>query len=305
MSQPEGLGTPGPDQPDFQAAPGGNGPAWPSSAPGAPQAWPSSAPAAPQGWPGPSAPAAPAQPAPPPAWPQPAAGWPPATATDAHRAPPAWTGATTPPPGPIPPWQPSAPPVPSPPRKSRPGLVVGIVGLAVLLVVAVGGGTFALLRPQTPPTTAPPLTPPPTIVRQSPTASPATSAPVVGGQLGQEVALTTGQGSGTITVTSADWTNAGSMPPDPGESYLILEVRVAATTGVLIVGPVFMSVTDASGGSHILAFGPELDRPLPTTILTAGKTAKGQLAFSLPPGPATLEVLDESLEPVASIRIGS
>ena len=295
MSQPEGLGTPGPDQPDFQAAPGGNGPAWPSSAPGAPQAWPSSVPGAPQAWPGPNAPAAPAQPTAPPAWPgaQPPAGWPPANATDAHRAPPAWTSASAPPPGPVAPWSQAAPAGPPPPRKPRPGLVVGIVALALLVVVALGGGTFALLRPQTPPTTAPPLTPPPTIVRQSPTASPATSAPVAGGQLGHHAGQIGALGQRV------------AVPPNPGESYLILDVRVATTTGVLIVGPVFMSVTDASGGSHILAFGPELERPLPTTILTAGKTAEGQLAFSLPPGAATLEVLDESLEPVASIRIGS
>ena len=60
------------------------------------------------------------------------------------------------------------------------------------------------------------------------------------------------------------------------------------------------SCLDADRGWAALRTLPRLDQ-----VLTAGKTAEGQLAFSLPPGPATLEVLDESLEPVASIRIGS
>lgn len=179
-----------------------------------------------------------------------------------------------------------------------------MVGIGLLAA----GGLYSLFanRPSTVPSTSVNTVAPtaaPTVVRTDPSTDPSTAATVTGGQIGQAVAFDGTNGSGTVTVMDATWTNKGFVDPKSGQMYLVLDVRFEATSGSFPVGILYARVIDESGGSHLLAFGPETTKMLDSGVLQAGETSEGQLAYELPRGPATFQVLNERLRPVAEVKI--
>ena len=181
-------------------------------------------------------------------------------------------------------------------------MLAALVGIGLL---AAGGlWSFFANRPMTQPgvaaTTAPASEP--TVVRTDPSHQPSTTETIGGGQIGQAVAFEGTQGAGTVTVTKATWTNSGIVDPEAGSMYLVLDVRYEGTSGSYPVGLIYARVVDQAGESHLIAFGPDIDL-LRTQTVAAGDTVEGQLAYELPRGPATFQVLNERLESVAEVKI--
>ncbi|MDQ7991152.1 MAG: hypothetical protein AAGC63_05580 [Propionicimonas sp.] len=128
----------------------------------------------------------------------------------------------------------------------------------------------------------------------SPSPVPTAPVEVEGGDLGKVVPLTGPSGAGTVTVTAARWTPEGELAPADGTSYLVLDVELAGTSGELAVGGVFTVAIGTDGERRGIAYGPELDPLLASTVLRPGDTASGQLGFQLAPGEVTVEFQDPS-----------
>ena len=141
------------------------------------------------------------------------------------------------------------------------------------------------------------------VVTATPSAVPANASTAsTGGDLGAAIAFRTGSVSGTVTVHSAIWTDAGEMVTEPGRRYLVLDVTVDCRTGPLPVEALmFVAVTPE--GQELPGFGPSLATPLGGRVLEAGESAHGQVGYSLVPGGVTISFLDATLESVAEIRI--
>lgn len=191
---------------------------------------------------------------------------------------------------------------PARPRTSRAGLVAAIVA-GVLVLGAVGWYVAGLFLP------GPLVLPSPAVTSTAPatsTAAPstaATSEPVTGGGIGREVSFETGIGSGVVTATSAVWTDQGEMAPRADQTYLVVDLTFRATAGQVLVSSLFVDAVDAAGEHYLGSYGPSLTTPLDSRLLEAGETASGQVGFELPRGAVTVRVLDESLQPVATIDI--
>lgn len=183
-----------------------------------------------------------------------------------------------------------------------------VLGVSVVGVIALGlvGGAFSFVnRPAGPaqPTVPVAASPTPSILRTTPSSAPASTDPVTGAGVGQQVPFASGTSAGTLRVTKATWTNQGSIQPPDGEAYLIVELTLTVTKGQLTTGLIWARVLDESGEPHIFAIGPKLDTPLPTGTVQAGRQVSGQLGYSLPRGPATFQLLDERLAPMVSVEI--
>lgn len=195
-----------------------------------------------------------------------------------------------------------APPTGRGPRRSqRPRFRLVAVSLAITLVLVAALGTLPLLAPApvTPQASATPVP----LVTETPSTRPANASTATsGGDLGKPVAFRSALGSGSVTVTSAVWTDAGDMAAPSGQRYLIVDVTVACSQGAVPVDPLmFLAVT--SDDKVLPAFGPTLTTPLGGQVVKAGRTARGQVGYVLVPGTVTLDVLDPDLRPVAEIRI--
>ena len=188
------------------------------------------------------------------------------------------------------------------PRTSRAGLVAAIVA-GVLVLGAVGWYVAGLFLP------VPMVLPSPTATSTAATTSAATpgtaatSEPVTGGGIGREVSFKTGIGSGVVSATSAVWTDQGEMAPRADQTYLVVDLAFRATAGQVLVSSLFVDAVDAAGEHYLGSYGPSLTTPLDSRLLEAGETASGQVGFELPRGAVTVRVLDESLQPVATIDI--
>ena len=93
------------------------------------------------------------------------------------------------------------------------------------------------------------------------------------------------------------------IAPDEGESYLIVNLTFMGDTGTVTTGPFYTAVTDANGDSHMMTIGASLSNQLSMRTLKPGQSNTGQVAFALPKGAVTFRVLDELLNPVATIDI--
>lgn len=207
----------------------------------------------------------------------------------------------------------SAPPpearVPTPPsgrapqrsRRTRTAAVAAVLAGALLLI-----GILSALPLLSSPTVDPgpaPTSTPTVIVTVTPSAQPSDAAtPASGGDVGRPMDFRTGQGAGTVTVHSAVWTDAGDIVPLPGERYLVLDIGVECTDGVLGVDALLF-LANGPAGPVLPGFGPALDHPLGGLTLQPGDRVRGQLGYSLPAGPVQLELLDEQLRPVARIEV--
>ncbi|MCW5953178.1 MAG: hypothetical protein KIT69_13060 [Propionibacteriaceae bacterium] len=291
-SYPPPQGEPIPPAPPFQGVPGYpppqgdpayalvEGPAYPP-----PQGNPPYPPGT--GW---------SPPPPQPGWPaatgQPAQGWMPAPlgGNTATWAPPGWPPPTALPPAasPVPMSgqvafpPPGYPPAPAPRRSAWLAVAIVICVLAAVGVIA------ALVAQQWNPTS--PEVDQPTIE-------------VTGGDIGTPVDLTGPDGSGRVTVTRARWTAEGEVAPEPGTSYLIVDVRVEGVSGELTTGAVFTTVVTTDGQRHGISYGPVLDPLLTSRVLRAGETNTGHLGYQLAPGPVQLEFQTSDGVPLGSVEI--
>ncbi len=221
--------------------------------------------------------------------------------------------------GPSPgPWAPplaSSGPPSTPPRpgRRRAGARTAVLGTAVVSVLALGLLAWQLL-PATPwvapspaVTTAPPVavpaTAPPSVVRTPATPLPTTTSAVTGGSIEQQIQYRSSGGEAQVTVTRAGWADNGQLPPSTGLLYLVLDVRFEALDGVTSTGPFFTAVREPGGERQLIAVGAALSDPLTMRTLSAGQDNTGQVAFEVARGPVTFEVLDELLEPIASVEI--
>lgn len=216
------------------------------------------------------------------------------------------------------PWAPPAltPPGPSGstgPGPRRTGVRAMLIGGTLVVAVALGLLAWQLL-PATPAATptssvapaspvAAPSDVPPSVVRTPETPEPTTSSQVTGGSIGQHVRYGTAGAEAQVTVTKATWASNGALEPDDGLLYLVLDVRFESLDGTVVTGPFFTAVREPGGTRHLIAVGADLDDPLAMRTLSAGDDNTGQVAFEVARGPVTFEVLDELLEPVASVEI--
>ena len=118
-----------------------------------------------------------------------------------------------------------------------------------------------------------------------------------------DIKVTFDGATGKVTVTGVDWADNGVIAPDEGESYLIVNLTFMGDTGTVTTGPFFTAVTDANGDSHMMTIGASLSNQLSMRTLKPGQSNTGQVAFALPKGAVTFRVLDELLNPVATIDI--
>lgn len=290
-SSPGGLGQPSPGQPDFDGPP--NSPQQPGHAPGGP--YPQSQPY-PQGQSYPPTQSYPSGQTYPPGYPQ--------------QSPAQWGNQPYPTSGG---YQPPVQPPPTRPSGSggRGLILAGVI--IVALILGLLGWQFlvpqASQQPTPGPTPTPSVparstgTPSPTVTRVTESAQPTTSTPVSGGEIGQQVAFKTRNGAATVTVTKATWADNGMIDPTDGQQYLIVDVELRGVSGKVTTGPFFASVVDEAGDNHMLTIGADLDNPLAMRTLGPGEQNSGQIAFELERGPVTFQVLDELLQPVATVEI--
>lgn len=292
MNSSSGLGQPGPGQPEFDRP--ASDPSWTGSVPPARFGSPS-------GYPQPQHTASqPAAPVPPPyaSATSPQQGRPPQQAT---------------PPGPWgpPSLVPSGPPAGPPPRRT--GVRAMLAGGTLVVVVALGllawqllpGAPVSAPTPSIQPVSAAPSPVPaePTVVRTPEAPRPTTSAQVTGGGIGEPVRFTTADGEARVTVTRATWADNGALAPAPGAAYLVVDVVFEGISGTVTTGGFFTAVREPSGVRHLMTVGAHLDSRLAMRTIRAGQDNTGQVAFEVARGPVAFEVLDERLEPVASVDV--
>ncbi len=175
--------------------------------------------------------------------------------------------------------------------------------MAALTLAGVGWYVFGLFQPASVVAPSPAVTTTAPVATSAPPSAPATSEPVTGGDIGREVAFSTDLGAGTVTATSAVWTSEGEMPPSAGSTYLVVNLTFTATSGQVLTSSLLVDAVDAAGAHHLTGYGPSLTEPLDSRLLQAGDTGTGQVGFELPRGPVSIRVLDETLEPVATIAV--
>lgn len=273
--EPQGLGTPSGDQPGF-SAPTGTEPPVLAGQPSQP-AWAADGRTYPQGPPD----------AYPPGQPQGASGpsWP---------APDPGTRLAPPPSG----WQ----------AKTARGTRVTRTRLIVALLIgalALTGLLSALpLWAKPSPIPTPEVLAPPSVVTASPKAMPSDATTATsGGGIATSINFRNSLGDGAVTVRSAVWSSAGEMPPPEGERYLVLDVTLTCGGGRLPVDALFFVATGVDQNAELPAFGPKLANPLGGELLKAGQNVQGQVGFSLVPGPVTVSLLNEELQPIAKVEI--
>lgn len=197
-----------------------------------------------------------------------------------------------------------------PPTGRRPRRGPGrrsIVALAVVTALLLVGILSALpLAPA--PGPAPTPTPQPTsapteIVTASPAPAPTAAVTLTaGGDIGRAVPFSGDLGDGTLTVTSATWSDVGEAPPPQGRRHLVLDVTVTAERGEVAVEPILLLL--GVGEDEVLpGFGPALAEPLGGRLLTAGEQVRGQVGYTVAPGPVRLHLLDDRLRRLATVEV--
>lgn len=188
---------------------------------------------------------------------------------------------------------------PKPARRRRIQLVTAVLAGSLVLVGILSALPLVPATKQPNPAAATPRS----IETVTPTTQPGSAGTATtGAGLGTAVAFRTAAGSGTLTVNSAVWTDAGEMAPEVGSRYLILDVTVTCTSGGLAVDAL-MFLARSSDGPELPGFGPSLQEPLGGRLLEAGEHLQGQVGYALTPGPLSIQLLDAKLLPIAELRI--
>lgn len=281
---------------------------------------PPSVPPPPPGWTPPPLPGSPlaasfvsAQGAPPlaPGWsPGPWAGQPPIQAQPSQAPPfgtPPYQAPLQTPPLQTPPLQaPFQAPFQTPPSPRRSRGWVGWVVAGLVVALLAGGGLLWYLAATTPPGTPGATSSP---VGPSASASPTASiGPIVltrGGHLGVERPLKASAGEAVVTATQAAWGDTGTMPPQAGMTYLVVDVTISGRRGTVPVGAVFTAAVTADQHRYGIAYGPATTSLLPSKDITPGDVLQGQLGFQVPKGPVTIEFLDADGTAMGTVEIPS
>ncbi|MGV8909760.1 MAG: hypothetical protein ACOH1Y_12325 [Propionicimonas sp.] len=180
-------------------------------------------------------------------------------------------------------------------------MVAAVLAAALVLIGFLSALPLLSTSPQEPLPSATPVPAP--IITTTPSTRPGTtSTSRAGGDLRATIAFRSSGGRGTVTITSAVWTDTGEMTPESGHRYLVLDVTVHCTRGNLPVDAL-MFVAQDSQEQVLPGFGPALTAPLGGQVLGAGESVRGQLGYAVIAGGVTLRLLDPSLEPVAAVRI--
>jgi hypothetical protein len=139
---------------------------------------------------------------------------------------------------------------------------------------------------------------------------------VVNGTVGDTIEFTTDEGmpadamSGKVTLhtatreTATDPDEWDPQPADPA-GFLVLDLEVAATAGVVPVSDLQWSLWDGLSVQHVPANGINVvGSPFPSTALNPGRAARGVLVFNVPPGSYLLDFESSlSSRPVATFAI--
>ncbi len=119
---------------------------------------------------------------------------------------------------------------------------------------------------------------------------------------GDRIEFTTSTGSGVLEIVDHGWNSDGSDIDTPG-SLLTVNVRISASSGLLLYGPDSFQAFDRSGD----LFDPEVladsSTALETGTLSAGQQVTGTVAFDIPRGGVTLLMSDESSRTVTALKV--
>lgn len=83
-------------------------------------------------------------------------------------------------------------------------------------------------------------------------------------------------------------------------AYLILDVTVETTKGVVSVNPFYWQAKDAEGRTYDLALGAGTEPALSTAELPAGQKSRGFVALDSPQVPVTVQLVNPGSQVVAA-----
>ncbi|GAB3699801.1 hypothetical protein [Mariniluteicoccus flavus] len=113
---------------------------------------------------------------------------------------------------------------------------------------------------------------------------------------GPEIRYRTPQGEGLLRVVTYSWqrTKFGENSVPPSQRYLVLDVEIIATTGVVEVLPLNIKAVVPGGATVDPTFGRDGNEPtLAHQTLQAGQTLRGFVVFDVEQRDVVLTVLDE------------
>lgn len=180
--------------------------------------------------------------------------------------------------------------------------------LLIAVIAALLIGLAAVLIPNwwiPPQQRSPQALTPTASVTQSPTpsASPSrTSRPLSGGDLGKRIPFQSGDGTGWLSISAAEWTDSGQAAPPADTRYLVVTLNVECSQGELVIDSHWLRAKTTDGWIGP-GFGPSLTDPLTHHLLRTGEKLTGQVGFVLAPGAATVGLLDENLASVAELGL--
>jgi len=189
----------------------------------------------------------------------------------------------------------------SPTRLTRRGtLLLALVGVVVIALAAVLiAGWVAPVQQR-----APQLTAPANATALATAAATAHRQRLSGGELGERVPFSSGDGNGWLTITAAEWIDQGEAAPPPGKSHLIITVEIECSKGSLVADGLWLRAKTTTGWTGP-GYGPQLTTPLTHHLVTAGSKVTGEVGFTLPAGTATIGLLDDDLASVAERQLSA
>ena len=175
----------------------------------------------------------------------------------------------------------SHPGPPGPARSIRP-TVISVLVIAFVAAVVAGASLFAYWGDTH--VSAPART----------TAVPVYSSPP------DRIDFDTADGKGQLVMRSRSWVTQGA--PVYG-NYLRLEVELICLEGEVDYDPYLFQAFDKSGQLFEVAAEGNGDRPLSVGTLGPGQRIRGNIAFDMPRGEATLLMSDDSENTVTALRV--
>lgn len=166
--------------------------------------------------------------------------------------------------------------------------------LALVAAIATAGWWFFLRDPATDESP---------IGRSTP--SPSQTTITEGGDLGIPAQLGASGGTAEASVIQATWTTSGTMAPDEGTVYLIIDFSFEGVSGSSDIGPLQVLVADADGTRHAPSYGPAIEASelLDSQSLKAGDKATGKLGFMVPATTVRTIIIDTDGEDLASFEV--
>jgi hypothetical protein len=134
---------------------------------------------------------------------------------------------------------------------------------------------------------------------QRPGPSASSAAPHTGG-VGETLDLTTPEGTGRLTLTSAGRLVGSdfAQPPAHG-SYLVITVTLQVDGGAVAAGPFQWQAQDPQGSVYPAVPAGLTGNDMDSAEVTAGHRTTGEIAFDVPTGPLTVTLASPSGHPLA------